>query len=164
MFWSHSLFFSFSTYLLASHPALGMPLNRRESKGATMRQKKDIIAWIAVHINGKIRDFLQTKPTKSGYCVPLGFDIILNFMDYRNFWLKKRNCMNCRTQKNPELLDSNPVINNNIDRPTKHSFPLSELTNDQPFLWVESGVICRSKSMNNFWFKFFKNHWIWLCL
>ena len=35
-FWSHSLVFSFSFYVLASHPALGC---QRESKVARVRQK-----------------------------------------------------------------------------------------------------------------------------
>ena len=39
LFWSHSLFFSFSIYFLESHPALGCHLSEKDSKGATMRQK-----------------------------------------------------------------------------------------------------------------------------
>ena len=68
--------------------------------------------------------------------------------------------MSCRTQKNPELLDSTPVKNNNIDRPTKHSLPLTKLTN-LTSEW-NMGCFCRLKKIyaKKFVFFFFKHHLI----
>ena len=41
LFWSHALLISFTIYLLAFHPSLGMPINKeRERNGAIVRPKK----------------------------------------------------------------------------------------------------------------------------
>ena len=57
LFWSQSLFFSFSNYFLAFHPALGMPINRMRKPRSDKETEKEKIAWTAVHRNYKIRDY-----------------------------------------------------------------------------------------------------------
>ena len=48
LFWSQSLFFSLSIYFLASHPTLGMQINRMRKKRSDNDSEKEIITWTAV--------------------------------------------------------------------------------------------------------------------
>ena len=49
--------FSFSIYFLASHPALGIQINRQRKPSSENMAEKEIITWTALQRNGKIRDY-----------------------------------------------------------------------------------------------------------